>query len=83
MNSPALHRKVVAEKGTVADLASSTKTPAELVEEVYLLTYCRRPRADEARIAEGLFTLEGVTRKQAIEDLLWALINTPEFVFVN
>ena len=28
-----------------------------------------------------LFGKKGVTRRQATEDLLWALLNTPEFVF--
>jgi hypothetical protein len=81
MNSPALHQKVTAEKGRVADLAASDKTPAAIVEELYLLTYSRFPTPDESQVGQGIFTQKDVTRKQAIEDLLWALLNTPEFVF--
>ena len=81
MNSPGLHTKLTAEKGRVTDLAASDKTPAVIVEELYLLTYSRLPSAEEAQVAQGVFSQPNVTRRQAIEDLLWALMNTPEFVF--
>ena len=81
MNSPGLNRKLTAEKGRVADLTASDKTPAAIVEELYLLTYSRPPTADESQAAQAVFTQANVTRRQAIEDLLWALMNTPEFVF--
>jgi hypothetical protein len=29
----------------------------------------------------ALFAEKGVTRRQAVEDLMWAMINTPEFTF--
>jgi len=81
MNSPRLHQKVTSDAGIAAKLAASTKSPREIVDELYLLVYCRYPSATERPTAEGLF--EGVSRRQAIEDLLWALLNTPEFVFKN
>lgn len=79
MNSPKLHAKVTSDEGRAAGLAASKKSPAELVEELYLLVYCRHPSDVERRNA--LRRLEGVPRRQAVEDLLWALLNTPEFVF--
>jgi hypothetical protein len=81
MNSPGIHQKVTSEKGRVADLAASDKTPAAVVEELYLLTYSRFPTAEESQIGQAVFAQKEITRKQAIEDLLWALLNTPEFVF--
>lgn len=81
MNSPGLHRKLTAEKGRVTDLAASDKTPAAIVEELYLLVYSRLPSPEEAQVAQAVFAQANVTRRQAIEDLLWALMNTPEFVF--
>jgi hypothetical protein len=83
MNSPGIHRKVTSDKGRVADLAASDKTPSIIVEELYLLTYSRFPTAQESQIGQSVFSQKDVTRKQAIEDLLWALMNTPEFVFKN
>ena len=40
-----------------------------------------RPTAEESQVGQAVFTQPNVTRRQAIEDLLWALLNTPEFVF--
>jgi hypothetical protein len=81
MNSPALHGKVTADEGRCASLAKTNKRLAELVDEIYLLAYCRLPGETEKTAAVKRFSKAGVSRRQAIEDLMWALINTPEFVF--
>jgi Protein of unknown function (DUF1549)/Protein of unknown function (DUF1553) len=81
MNAPNLHRKVTADNGRAAELAKSNKSPREIVEEIYLSVYSRPPGDDERRIAEALFTEAGTTRRRATEDVMWALVNTPEFVF--
>jgi hypothetical protein len=81
MNSPALHRKVTADDGRCAILAKSSKTPAEIIEELYLLAYCRYPTDTERVNALKRFEKKGASRRSATEDLLWALINTPEFIF--
>lgn len=83
MNSPNLHRKVTADAGRAARLAASTKTPREIVDELYLLAYSRLPTEDERTICLRVFAEKDATRRQAAEDLMWALINTPEFVFKN
>ena len=79
MNSPKLHAKVTSDEGQAAALAESKKTPAEIADELYLLVYCRQP--SEPELQRALRRFKGVSRRQATEDLLWALINTPEFVF--
>jgi hypothetical protein len=81
MNSPNLYRKVTNDEGHCATLAKSNKTNAEIVEELYLLAYCRYPTEAERTAAAKRFDKKGATRRTATEDLLWALINTPEFVF--
>jgi hypothetical protein len=81
MNSPNLYRKVTADEGSCAELAKSKKTPAEMVDELYLLAYGRFPTDTERTAAMRRFSLPNATRRTACEDLMWALINTPEFVF--
>ncbi|MBL8795012.1 MAG: DUF1553 domain-containing protein, partial [Planctomycetia bacterium] len=83
MNSPNLHRKVTADGGRAARLAASQKTAQEIVDELYLMVYGRSPTEDERSICLKVFAEKNTTRRQAIEDLMWALINTPEFVFKN
>ena len=83
MNATELHTRVTSDKGRAAQLAASDKTPEQIVEELYLLVYARFPDSEEREFGNQLF--EAVTdqagRKQATEDLLWALLNTPEFLF--
>jgi hypothetical protein len=81
MNAPALQRKITSDTGRAALLAASKSTPAEIVDELYLRAYSRFPTADERAACVALFSKSGVTRRQAAEDLLWALLNTPEFTF--
>jgi hypothetical protein len=81
MNAPQLHQRVTADSGRAAQLAASEKTPDEVVEELYLLVYSRLPDAAEREIGRGLFAENGTSRRQAAEDLMWALLNTPEFIF--
>jgi hypothetical protein len=81
MNAPAIHAKVTSDEGLPARLAASEKSPDEIAEELYLTVYSRFPDEEERAIAREFFQEEGATRRQATEDILWALVNTPEFVF--
>lgn len=81
MNSPALHRKVIGNDGVAAKLASSDRSTDELVAELYLLIYNRLPAPEERAIGRKIFDAPDVDRRQVTEDLMWALLNTPEFVF--
>ena len=83
MNAPQLHRKLISDGTRAALLAASKKTLQEIVEELYLHGYSRFPDQDEMRICLAWFDRPNTNRRQAIEDILWALINTPEFVFKN
>jgi hypothetical protein len=81
MNSPQLHARVTSDDSRAAQLAKSDLPEGRLVEEIYLLVYSRLPEEAEREIGRQLFAEEGTSRRQAAEDLMWALINTPEFVF--
>jgi hypothetical protein len=81
MNSPGVHKKLTSDDGRVAALAKGEKTPGAIVEEIYLLAYSRYPTPDEKSVGESLFADPKSNRRAAVEDLLWALLNSPEFVF--
>jgi hypothetical protein len=83
MNSESVARKVTSDEGRAARLAKSELTPDKIVEELYLACYGRFPTAEESTFAVGLFQPDAGSRRRATEDLLWALLNTPEFWFVN
>jgi hypothetical protein len=81
MNSPQLQGRMTSDEGRPARLAASDLTPDQIVEELYLLAYSRPPDSAEQQIGRSLFEPAGGDRRKATEDLLWALINTPEFIF--
>jgi hypothetical protein len=78
MKSNVVNDRVLASaKGRVADLVGSTRTDDEIIDELYIATSARVPSAAERAVARR--TLAG-DRTRGTEDLLWALLNSPEFL---
>lgn len=78
MKSTVVNDRVLASaKGRVADLVGSTRTDDEIIDELYLSTGARLPSTAERAVARR--TLAG-DRSRGTEDLLWALLNSPEFL---
>lgn len=80
MNSPELQRKLTSDKGRCAELANSDLTPEEIIEEIYLAVYSRFPESDEITSIKPIFEKDE-QRREAVQDLTWALLNTPEFSY--
>lgn len=81
MNSENLYTKITTDRSWANQLAQSELTAQQLVEELYLAIYSRYPTEKELDIGVNLYENEGSPRRQVTEDLMWALMNTPEFVF--
>ncbi len=81
MNSPEIQRKIIAEEGRAAQLANGKKSNAEIVTELYLHCFSRYPELSELHREEKRLANIKTKRRDAVEDLLWALMNSPEFVF--
>ncbi len=83
MNSRLLEEKLTskAPNARVQRLTDSALKPEEIVTELYLACYSRPPTDEELQLATAPFTAEGATRRSAIEDVLWSLLNSAEFVF--
>lgn len=80
LNSDELQKKLSDKNGTVAELTKSDKPSNEIVEELFLRTFSRRPRPSELEEAVKLIE-NSKGRHPGIEDLLWALLNSKEFLF--
>jgi hypothetical protein len=81
LNSSEVQTKLSAGTGRAAVFSKDDKLPPEeKIRELYLCVFSREPVADELKVA--LAHVSRVTdKKQAYEDILWALVNTKEFLF--
>ncbi|MCH2398010.1 MAG: DUF1553 domain-containing protein, partial [Pirellulales bacterium] len=80
MNSPEVLKKLQHPDGLVGQLAASRQTPAEVVESLYLATLSRLPSQPETDLMLQAFKISD-SRRAAIEDILWALLNTQRFIY--
>jgi len=79
MTDPTISNKLAAGNGRVVQLAKAKLSDEELVDEAFLATLSRLPKADEK--ASSLAHLRAArTRLEGTTDLVWALINTREFI---
>jgi WD40 repeat protein len=81
MNAQGLQAKLSDTSGRARLLADSSRSTAEVIAEIYLATLSRLPSAEETETAAAAFSAKDATRRTATEDVFWALLNSPEFVF--
>ena len=82
LNGDIIANKIADGKGRIAKLLEAKKPHEEIVADVYLATLSRRPSAAELESSKT-FLASSPTPKEFYEDLLWALINSKQFLFVN
>jgi Protein of unknown function (DUF1553)/Protein of unknown function (DUF1549) len=93
IGSADVHNKLKNPKSRAGLLAADSRPVSEKIKEIYLWAYARPPTAEELQIAEKFLARQpaapaDMPRQQAAlakqwpyEDLLWALLNTKEFLF--
>ncbi|MFT5091894.1 MAG: hypothetical protein ACI93T_000713, partial [Porticoccaceae bacterium] len=52
-----------------------------IIDELYLTTLSRFPNDEERSLMQQAFANSESARSAAVEDVLWALLNTKEFIF--
>ncbi len=84
MNGVEIERQIRHDHGYAAKLASGTFSTDKIVEELYLAIYSRYPTKSELAVGARLLAAnDPVHRRQSIEDVMWAMINSPEFSIQN
>lgn len=78
MNSRELDSRIRNPEGRAARLAKSEESTEQIVEELYLAAFTRFPTATESEFAVKLVK-QSESKQSGIEDLMWAMINAPEF----
>ncbi|MCC6507581.1 MAG: DUF1553 domain-containing protein [Pirellulaceae bacterium] len=82
INGDVITSKIAAKTGRVAKLLEAKKSHEEIVRDLYLAALCRLPTQAEIAIASEILG-ESKSPAEAYQDLLWALINTKQFLFVR
>lgn len=80
-NSDEVENKVADDKGRVQTAIKAGKSDAEIIDDLFLSAVGRPPRKEEQMRALVHVTAPGHDRRRALEDLLWSLLNTREFLF--
>lgn len=90
LNSESIAAKLQARGGTCAKLSASSLSDAEIIDELYLSALSRFPKPEERELMLQAFTAsrsnaapgdDSASRQTAIEDVMWTLLNSREFVF--
>ena len=92
MNAADVKTKLTAAGGRAETLSKAEMPEPKRIRELYLAAYAREPEAEEVRLAEAHLAkprTDGAgkpldsqqARRQGYEDLIWALVNTKEFLF--
>jgi hypothetical protein len=66
----------------VEGLLKAKKALPEIVAELYLVTLSRPPRPEEVTRALG-WIRDAATPREGVQDLLWVLLNSREFLFIR
>ncbi len=82
LNGDTLAEKIADKKGRIARLLAEKRPHTEVVSELYLATLCRPPSEKELLLSEQ-FLAESPSPKECYEDLLWALLNSKQFLFAR
>ena len=82
LNSNEVQTKIASGSGRAALLTNDKeRSPEQKVKELYRWVYSREPVSEEMKIALAHIEKHKASPKTAYEDIVWALINTKEFLF--
>ncbi len=81
LNSKEVQAKLASDASRPAAMAASSQDPSELIEELYLAALSRKPSEQELATATSYLADRRDRMRQAYEDLVWAIINSKEFLF--
>ena len=86
LNAPEIAEKLEHRRGFARQLAQASLTPHEIIDTLYLSSLSRLPRPAESDLMLTAFEFSGSAdsvnqRHEAATDVLWAILNSKEFLF--
>ncbi|MBM4077338.1 MAG: DUF1553 domain-containing protein, partial [Planctomycetes bacterium] len=80
INGPTVHNKLRADNGRIAMMIKENKSDDEIINALYLSALARTPSAEELNASKNHIKSQS-DRRQAMEDVGWAILNSKEFLF--
>jgi len=80
INGPTIANAIIDPQGRIVQLTKKKIDNRTLVKELYLATLCRMPSETESGKAVDYLS-KAESQVEGAQDLLWALINSPSFLF--
>lgn len=81
MNSSQIQERLTSDEGHCASWAKES-SPEIAIRRIYLQLYSRLPRAEETEALLGI-RKDQPDAKRWVEDIVWSMINSPEFLFID
>jgi hypothetical protein len=82
MNGTTLNEKIVSPEGRLAKwLATPALDNAALTDRLFLTTLARHARPEEQAVVSERIAAQPDGRAQVFQDVLWALVNSKEFIY--
>ena len=81
INGDTLNKKLADPQGNIALLLKLGLSEKKVLEHLYLTAYSRPPRPDETAQLNKLLADAKESRQEGLEDLVWSLLTSKEFLF--
>jgi len=81
LNSDEVQTKLARGEGRADKLVKDTRPDAQKVEELFLWALARKPSAEDTKVALDHIAKHEKNKRIAYENIIWALLNTKEFIF--
>lgn len=82
VNGADMREKLSESRNQLTELLQRTQDQRQIVEQLYLSTLTRRPEPAESLVMMEYLS-NAVDQRAALEDVLWALINSQEFALIR
>lgn len=80
INGPVVHNKLRDDAGRIPRMIKAGKKDEAIIDSLYLVALSRPPAAEELAASKAHIA-KSADRRQALEDIGWAILNCKEFLF--
>ena len=81
LNSDEIQNKLARPNGRADAIAKDPRPDTEKIDDIFLWAFSRKPTPQQKESALGHLTKHTMNKKLAYENIIWALLNTKEFMF--